>query len=217
MQITTQIANRVSNIDIILPSGSESRKIIQGTIKWHPQGYNPEIINGKQERPIKLTIDNGSPIKGDGEIIAPSQSVDFQVKRNSLDKSFTLSVNIDNRSGDILTYPPVTKYGIGTRLRTIESTLLMRNDNKGLDAAALDPVCVVPKDEQGMLLPSTAKTQKTGGGVEWDARTKVTITESNPLRICIVVSSEGAGCRNKCDHQVKGYLSVMEAFFSPVK
>jgi hypothetical protein len=210
------LKHQVSNIDIIVPIGSESKDIIQGTVKWHPR-YPVPPIDGFVERKLTMTVTHGVAILGDGVLIAPQQSADFKVKRDDLNQPFALSVNIDAQSGDILSYPPIPKYKIVTALISVESPTLFRDDVRGLDPVTMSPLtCIVPRSG-GMLLPSTAKALKDGGGPEWEGRNKVTIVQNDPSRICIAVSSLGVGCRKKCDTRVKGYLSATEAYFAPIQ
>lgn len=208
---------RDSNVTISVPEGAEMQSAFQGVIKWHPN-YPPQVRDGKVERPIRLAATNGRVVLGDGTLIEPQKDAIFSIERSDLDKPFYLTVIIDEKSSNILSFPARPKYTLAVDLHKAESGLLIKSGHYGPEAGKLSPPTCVQTKKGGILLPSSATITKVGAGREYDQRTKVEISTATPSEVCIVVSSVGVGCiEEKCRHQVQGFLSVNEFYLKEIK
>ncbi|WP_146056471.1 hypothetical protein [Methylobacterium sp. V23] len=203
------LKNETSNMTITAPDGSDAQEQFQITVKWHPT-YPVSVVDGATSRKASLNIVNGTALENE-KLITDKGSISFKIKRDSLCKPISITASIDNRESDFFTFPAVPQFKINLTKKTVDSFVIRRSGHYGNTEFATN-ICIV-NDPSTALLPSSAKVNVTGAGMDWENRSKINILDgADQLGVCARVYSGGVPCDSeKCYHETTGHLSVLQA------
>jgi hypothetical protein len=204
------------DITITAPSGSDNQEAFQIKVVWTPT-YSVQVIEGSTDRTVGINVTNGKNISAGPKRVSPTNSVTFNVVRENLDKPISISVSIDGRDSDFFTLPARPQYDLVLKSVRKDAGPLRRSGHFGNTAGSI-PFCLDAPDGTSQFLPGTVKATVTGNGLEWEQRSHITVTETNPLATCAIVKSDGVGCNeDACYHDTTGHLSAIQTSVTKIE
>ncbi|MBZ9907733.1 hypothetical protein LB557_17135 [Mesorhizobium sp. BR115XR7A] len=223
-ELTPEIAHEFVNcvkatkedITISAPSGADNQEAFQVKILWTPT-YSVQVNDGTTDRVVAINVTNGKSMSTGEKRVAPTNSVTFNVQRESLDKPISISASIDGRDSDFFTFPARPQYDLVLRAIRSDTPPIRRSGHYGNTEASL-PFCLPDPDGNSQFLPLSAQVTVTGNGAEWERRSHIALTTVNPLAVCAIVKSDGVGCNeDKCYHDTTGHLSATQVSITKIE